>query len=48
LVFIDTTGVHPKVLQAVTPRLFSAELYLSIASLVLIRAAQQTLSAAET
>jgi hypothetical protein len=33
--FVDTAGVHPKVLQTIAPRLFSAELYFAIASLAL-------------
>ena len=39
--FVDTTSVYPKVLQAVTSSLFSAELYLAVASLTLARAIYQ-------
>jgi hypothetical protein len=33
--FIDTTSAYPKALQAVTPSLFSTELYFAIANLAL-------------
>jgi hypothetical protein len=38
---IDTAGIYPKVLQAVTLRLFSAKLYLAIASHLLAVAVRQ-------
>ena len=49
--FVETTGVHPKVLQAVTLGLFFVEPYLAIASLALalpvssVRSAKVTSSA---
>ena len=41
--FVNIVSVNPKVLQAVTPRLSSAELYLAITSLVFTRAVYQIL-----
>jgi hypothetical protein len=41
--FVDTAGVYPKVMQLVAPRLFSAELYLAVASLAFTRAVCQIL-----
>lgn len=41
--FIDIVDIYPKVLQAITPRLLSAELYLAVASLTFTRAVCQIL-----
>lgn len=41
--FVDAAGVNPKVMQAVTLSLFTAELYLAITSLALARAVYQIL-----
>jgi hypothetical protein len=41
--FVDTAGVYPKVLQAITLSLFTTELYLAIASLALARTVYQIL-----